>query len=150
MPTSQRLRGNQGFYLALKEVDSVDPATVLGDDCKSWEITSDDKDDSDLTFYEAQQGNIKEYTLNLTAIVSFDATSLWRYLWEHPGKDVMVTLGPKGNAIADTGKPVFTFTVNTGAKPTLQNEARTTNEGADFEHAMLASTDLAMDDTAAG
>lgn len=143
MATRNRLKGKEGFYLSLKVVDSVDPAFVAaGDDCKAWEITSEDRDDSDLTFWEAEQGQIKDFTLALTSIISFDQGSLWRWLWEHPGADVEVVLGPKGNAVAALGKPVFEFVANTGAKPTLQNEARTSNEGAEFEHELKADGDL--------
>jgi len=143
MPTSNRLKGKEGFYLSLKN-GSAAAFTLAGDDAKSWEITSDDKDDSDLTFGEAAQGQVKDYTLAITGIVSFDAGSLWMYLWANPGAEVDVVLGPKGNAVHAAGKPVFTFKANTGAKPTLQNEARTSNEGAEFEHELLASTDLVM------
>lgn len=143
MATSNRLKGKEGFYLSLK--NGSDAAfTAAGDDVKSWEITSDDRDDSDLTFWEAAQGQVKDYTLTLTGIVSFDDGSLWRYLWDNPGAEVNVVLGPKGNAVHAAGKPVFTFTANTGAKPTLANEARTSNEGAEFEHDLLASSDLVM------
>lgn len=143
MSTSTRLKGKEGFYLSLK--NGTDTAyTKAGDDCKSWEITSDDRDDSDLTFWEAQQGQVKDYTLTLTGIVSFDADSLWMYLWNNPGAEVAVVLGPKGNAVHAAGKPVFTFTANTGGRPTLANEARTSNEGAEFEHELVASTELTM------
>lgn len=143
MSTSQRLRGKEGFYLSLKN-GSAAALTTAGDDCKSWEITSDDKDDKDLTFAEALAGQVKEYTLKITGIVSFDTGSLWMYLWNNPGAELAVTLGPKGNAVAAAGKPVLTFVANSGAKPTLQNEARTSNEGAEFDHELLASTDLTL------
>lgn len=144
MTTSQRLRGKEGFYLSITPVDDGDPFVNGGDDTKAWEVSSEDRDDSDLTFWEAAQGAIKDYALDLTAIVSFDATSLWMWLWKHPGTEVDIVLGPKGNAVAAPGKPTFTFTANTGAKPGLSNEARTTNEGAPFEHSLKASTDLVM------
>ena len=143
MSTSTRLKGKEGFYLSLKS-SSGSAFTAAGDDVKEWEITSDDKDDSDLTFAEALAGNIKEYTLTLTAIISFDPASLWMWLWSHPGEEVAVVLGPKGNAVAAAGKPVLSFTVNTGGKPEIRNEARTSNEGAEFEHELLSSTDLTL------
>jgi hypothetical protein len=143
MATSSRLKGKEGFYLSLK-VGAGTAFVAGGDDTKSWEITSDDKDDSDLTFWEAAQGQVKDYTLKLTGIVSFDVASLWMFLWANPGADVEVKLGPKGNSVAAAGKPLLTFTANTGGKPVLQNEARTSNEGAEFEHELVASTDLTL------
>lgn len=143
MATSTRLKGKEGFYLSLKNGTSA--AFLAGaDDCKEWEITSDDKDDSDLTFAEAQAGNVKVYTLKLTALVSFDPTSLWMYLWNNPGAEVNVILAPKGNTVTAAGKPLFTFIANTGGKPEVRNEARVSNEGAEFEHELKASTDLVL------
>lgn len=143
MATSNRLKGKEGFYLSLKNGTAA-AFTAAADDCKEWEITSDDKDDSDLTFSEALAGNVKVYTLKLTGLVSFDPTSLWMYLWNNPGAEVNVILGPKGNSVAAAGKPLFSFVANTGGKPELRNEARVSNEGAEFEHELKASTDLTL------
>jgi hypothetical protein len=140
MATSARLRGKTGFYLSFKLGAAA--AVLVGDDVKSWELTSDEADDSDLTFYEAAQGLTAEYTLALTSIISFDALSLWTYLWTNPGQDIAVIVGPHGNVTATSTKPHFTFTANTGRKPSIQNEARTSNEGADFEQELLVVGDI--------
>ncbi|WP_375425990.1 hypothetical protein [uncultured Friedmanniella sp.] len=143
MSTSTRLKGKEGLFLSLKNGTAA-AFTTAGDDVKEWEITSDDRDDSDLTFFEAAAGAVKEYTLHLTAIVSFDTASLWMYLWSNPGAEVDFKLAPKGNSVAAAGKPIFSGTVNTGGKPEVRNEARTTNEGAEFEVELVASTDIAL------
>lgn len=132
MPTSTRLRGNEGLILTFEAEGDVTPFTA-GDDVKSFEISSDDKDDSDLTFAEAASGATKEYTITVTAIVSFDATSFWTYLWDHQGDDVELVLGPKGNAIPSATKPHFGAISKVNGKPTFANEARTSQEGAEFE-----------------
>lgn len=143
MTTSSRLRGKEGFYLSIK-AGSAAAFIAGGDDTKAWEITQEDRDDADLTFWEAAQGQITDPLLKLTSIISFDDTSLWSYLFANPGAEVIVTLGPKGNAVAAAGKPLFRFTGNLGGKPPLQNEARTTNEGAEFEYEIKGSSDLEM------
>jgi hypothetical protein len=140
MATSTRLRGKTGFHLSFKVGAAA--AVILGDDVKSWELTSDEADDSDLTFYEAAQGLTAEYTLALTAITSFDALSLWSFLWSNPGVDIAVVVGPHGNAVASATKPHFSFLANTGRKPGLANEARTSNEGSEFEHELLVVGDV--------
>jgi len=131
MAVSTRLKGNEGFYLTFEDVGAVSPF-VAGDDVKSYEVTSEDKDDSDLTFREAQDGATKEYTLSVTAIVSFDTTSFWSYLWENAGEDVEVVIGPKGNEAPTATKPHFVGTGKLNGKPTFANEARTSQEGAEF------------------
>lgn len=131
MATSTRLRGNEGFYLTLESAGDVSPF-VAGDDVKSFEVSSDDKDDSDLTFFEAASGATKEYTVSLTAVVSFDATSLWSYLWDNQGEEVEIVLGPKGNALPSSTKPHFLGDSKINGKPTFANEARTSQEGAEF------------------
>lgn len=142
MATSTRLRGKTGFYLTFKLGEAT--AVVIGDDVKSWELTSDEADDSDLTFWEAAQGLTAEYTLALTSIVSFDAAAIWTFLWENPGQDILIVVGPSGNITPTATKPHFSFTANTGRKPSIQNEARTTNEGADFEHELLVVGDITL------
>lgn len=132
MATSNRLRGKTGLVFTLKI--GAGSATSYADDVKSWELVTDDADDSDLTFYEAAQGLTKVFSLNMTSIVSFDAGSLWMYLWDNPGAVFSVVLGPSGNATPTTTKPHFTFTANATGKPALANEARVTPEGSEFEY----------------
>ena len=132
MATSNRLRGKSGLVFTLKI--GAGSATSYADDIKSWELVTDDADDSDLTFYEAAQGLTKVFSFNVTAIVSNDTGSLWEYLWSNPGAVFECKLGPHGNATATTTKPHFTFTANATGKPPIANEARVTPEGAEFEY----------------
>ena len=140
MATSTRLRGKSGLIFTLKV--GAGAATSYADDIKSWAVESDDADDSDLTFYEAQQGLTKVYTLKVTAIVSADEGALWAYLWDNPGAVFDVVLGPWGNAVPSTTKPHFTFVANATGKPPIENEARVTPEGAEFEYEFDVVGDL--------
>lgn len=142
MATSTRLRGKTGLVLTFKVGAAT--AVAYGDDVKSWELTSDDADDKDLTFYEASQGLTAEFTLALTAISSTDTGSLWRFFWDNPGKDITVIVGPHGNAVPSATKPHFSFVANTGRKPAISNEARTTNEGAEFEQELSVVGDVTL------
>lgn len=141
MTVSTRLKGNEGFHLTLKE--GAGAATILGDDCKSYEVTSEDKDDSDLTFAEAKEGQTKVETLSLTGIVSFDVGSLWTYLWDNRGKTVAVVIAPKGNPAPAAGKPHFTGTGKLNGRPMFGNEARTSQEGAEFTYELALDGELA-------
>lgn len=142
MATSSRLRGNQGLILKFASKDETPITTDLSDDVKQWSLEIADADDSDVTFYEAAQGLSGKWTLNLTGITSFDEGSLFQFLWTNPGTDFDVELGPWGNATPSTDKPHFKFTVNTGKKPAPSNQARTSSEGAEFEHALEVSGDV--------
>ena len=93
MTVSTGLRGNAGAYFTLE-------ATDYSGDLKTITISSEDKDDSDLTFEEAASGDTKAYTLSITAIQSTAAGSLWRYLWENAGAEIAAVYGPHANAVA--------------------------------------------------
>lgn len=140
MSTSTRLRGNGGLHLTF--ANGTTPAVSYGDDVKSWELTPEDKDDSDLTFAEAAEGATKEWTLSVTGIVSFDANSLWMYLSANPGATLATVLGPKGNIAPAVGKPHWEFDIEVGGKPGFGNTARTSQEGQEFTHEMKVVGDI--------
>jgi len=140
MAVGTRLRGNSGFYLTFKI--GAGSATVLGDDVKSYELTNEPRDDSDVTFSEAAAGTGVVWTLALTAITSFSTGSLWNYLWTNVGTEVQVVLAPYGNTTATATQPHFTFNVTVGAKPGVSNEAGTSGEGAEFSVDLVATTDV--------
>ncbi len=142
-PASQRLRGNTGLHLTFK--DDADPVFAADKDVKSCQITSEDKDDSDLTFYEAASGETKDYAIELTAIQSTSTGSLWRYLWDNPGVEVAVVYGPHGNAVPTEDKPHFLFTAKADGRPAIGGEARRTKEGQEFEYTMQVTSGIAMD-----
>lgn len=124
LPTggSTRIKGNA---LSL-EIDGID----YWMDITSCSITNDDADGDVVTFYDASQGGAKAYTLKISAIQSLDATSFWRYAWEHVGDEVPYTYAPKGNTDAPTAdKPWFTGNVTISQPPTLGGDA-----GADEEY----------------
>lgn len=140
MTVSTRLKGKEGLVLSITDKETT-PVTTTFDDAKSFELTGEDRDDSDLTFAEAAEGTGRQYTLSLTGITSFDEGSLWSYLWDNAGSTFDFVLGPKGNAVPSTDKPHFTFSA-TLVKPELSNEARTTEEGAEFEVELSVTTDV--------
>lgn len=143
---SERLRGNSGLFLTM-QIDS-ETAFAADGDVKSCEITSDDKDDSDLTFAEAAQGDTKDYNVELTAIQSTATGSLWRLLWENPGQEFACVYGPHGNATATAEKPHFLFTAKSDGRPGLGGEARRTKEGQEFEYVLAVTSDIVMDEGA--
>ena len=143
MAVPTRLKGNQGFFFSLKKGSS---AAVTFDDVKSYELTWEDKDTGDVTFTEALAGVGQNPALSVTAVTSFDAGSLFKYLWDNSGSDVTVTFAPKGNATTAADKPVFTFTAKIPGKPGLSNEAAAGADGetgAEFEFTLNGTTDVA-------
>src|SRR4051812_42940943 len=114
MAVSTRLRGNSGLFFSMKKGAA---SAVVYDDIKEWEITFEDKDESDLTFLEASTAGIgQNATFTATAIESFDVGSLWRNLWDNPQQSFTVVVGPKGNSTGTAGSPIFTFTATNPAK----------------------------------
>lgn len=138
MTVSNRVRGNAGVVLKIK--NGATAAQEYGGDAKKVRLTTEDKDDNDITFEEAAAGDSKDFLLNLTAIISTDAGSLWRLLWDNPGTEFDVTYGPHGNAAASVAKPHFTFKAKADGKPEIGNEARRTQQGEDFEYVLKVTT----------
>lgn len=133
MATSTRIRGNLNPIFTLKAGAAA--VASYSDDLKAIGLTTDDKDDSDLTFAEAAAGLSKEFTLALTCLVSFDAGSLFAYLWDNAGATVAVVWGPYGNAVPTVTKPHFTFNAVIDGKPSIELEAKGPSDksGADVD-----------------
>lgn len=79
------------------------------------------------TFCEQRVGG--EWTLTLEGIVSGDAASLYRVLWENFGTTGTFEVAPNGNATATTSEPHYTGTVKFDQLPPL---SLNTNETATF------------------
>jgi hypothetical protein len=133
MATSSRIRGKSNVYWSMKI--GAGSATNYGDDIKNVATSSDDADDSNVTFYEVAQGLSKVYTYTVTAVASHDSTSLFEYLWSNPGATFTIAYAPQGNATPTAGKPHFTFSAVATGKPLYELEANLdANYGAEFEY----------------
>lgn len=140
MATSTRLRGNEGLLFKLKI--GAGTSTNYGDDIKVWAIEADDADDSNLTFYDAQQGLVKEYTVTVTAVVSNATGSLYEYLWANPGATFSeLLIAPHGNTTATTTQPHYTMVATATGKPVFEHEAGVDNQ-AEFEYEFKVQGDL--------
>lgn len=134
MPPStvpEAVRGNAG--IVAKFVRGAVTKTYDGD-LKAFRITSDDKDDSDLTFLEASTGETKDYKVVVTALQSTALTSLWRDIWDNPGTEVVATYGPYGNAVPSADKPHFLMTLKPNGRPEIGVEAKRAKDRGDFEY----------------
>jgi len=129
MTVSNGIRGNAGALFKLA-------ATDYSGDLQKLTITSDDKDDADLTFEEAATGLTKVYAVEISAIQSTATGSLWRYLWDNPGIEVAAVYGPHGNAVPSASQPHFTFTLKAGGKPEIGGEAKRSKERYTFDYEM--------------
>ncbi len=126
------LRGNQGLY-ATAQI-GAGPELELDADLKNVQITSEDKDESDLTFREAVEGDVKDFAVTLAGVQDTTEGSLWRLLWENPGATIEFVYGPGGNAAATEDDPHFMMTLKNGGKPIIGGAAARTKTRFEFEH----------------
>lgn len=142
MATSGRIRGNINPIFTLKLGAAA--AVSYSDDLKKVSLTSEDKDDSDLTFAEAAAGLAKDWTVTLTGVTSWDAGALYAYLWDNPGATWVLVYGPYGNATATATKPHYSITVTNSGKPGFEAEAKSPKDltGVEFEHELFGTTDI--------
>ncbi len=127
----EAVTGNRGLYalIGIGEAAGVD----FSWDLKEVKIDPEDKDDSDLTFAEAAQGETQDYVLTLKAIISTVVGSLWRTLWDNPGAEFSFVYGPHGNAVATADKPHFLMVVKSPGRPPIGNTARRAKDREEFE-----------------
>lgn len=126
----------------------VAPAADHSDDLKAIRLTSEDRDDSDLTFAEAAGGEVKDYQLVVTALQSTEAGSLWREVWDNPGEEFDVVYGPHGNAVPTASQPHFTFTVKATGRPEIGGEAARNGNRFDYEYTYDVTSPIVLDDGA--
>lgn len=140
--------GIKGAGAVFTTQNGVNPAEDHADDLKAIRLTSEDRDDADLTFLEAASGDLKDFQLVITAIQSTEAGSLWRELWDDPGAEFDVVYGPHGNAVPTAAKPHFTMTVKATGRPEVGGEAARKGNRFDFEYTYDVSAGPVLDDGA--
>lgn len=144
----EAIRGNAGLFATIAPVvDGVAGTAVdYSGNLKAVDIAGEDKDDSDLTFYEAAQGETKDYTVTLTAIQSTVVGSLWRLLWDNPGGEFAFVYGPHGNATPTADKPHFEMTLKADGRPSIGNTARRSKDREEFEYALEVTGAITLED----
>lgn len=121
------VRGNSGI---VAKIDGED----YDHNVKNMRLTTEDKDDSDLTFREAASGETKDYKLNVTAVQATAAGTFWRKVWDEPGGEYPVVYGPHGNAVPTAEKPHFLMVVKAQGRPEIGTESSLSKNRADFEY----------------
>ena len=114
---STRIKG-----IALK-LSLGSPATDYWADVSKLSITNEAADGDVTTFEDAAGAGSRKWLMNITAIQSTDAASLWSYIWENSGETVAFVYAPHGNTTPTASQPHFTGTVKIGAKPDIGGEA---------------------------
>lgn len=145
VPTAP-VRGNAGLYASFTL--GAGPAKDFDGDLSAFRIGSADKDDSDVTFLEAAQGETKDYTVTTTALQATNAGSFWRFLYDNPGASFAVVYGPHGNAVPTADKPHFIMTLKANGKPEIGTEASLTKKRATFEYEFEVTAGPTLDDGA--
>ncbi len=100
------------------------PAVDYMVDISKSEITNEEKSNDVTTFGDVAANDDRTYFLNASAVQSTDVDSLWDYIWENAGTEVVAyTYAPHGNAVASAAQPHFTGTLTIGPPPTIGGEA---------------------------
>lgn len=139
MPAPDAVRGNRGSYL------SID-GTEFDTDALATRITHADKDESDLTFEEAQNGDTKDSQFVVTFLTALAASSLWRKIFDGPGDEYPVIWGPNGNATASTDSPHFLFTMKATGLPEVGATARFSKTRENTEYTWEITSAITLDD----
>jgi hypothetical protein len=102
-------------------------ATDYACDANMVELTLDDAPGDIQTFCETRVGG--QWALQLDGIMSGDAGSLYRVLWDNFGTEVAFTVAPNGNAAATSSEPHYEGTAVFNQLPPL---SLMSNETAKF------------------
>lgn len=102
-------------------------ATDYACDANMVELTLDDAPGDVQTFCETRVGG--QWALQLDGIMSGDAGSLYRVLWDNFGTEVAFTVAPNGNATASSSEPHYEGTAVFNQLPPL---SLMSNETAKF------------------
>jgi hypothetical protein len=102
-------------------------ATDYACDANMVELTLDDAPGDVQTFCETRVGG--QWALQLDGIMSGDAGSLYRILWDNFGTEVAFTVAPNGNATATSSEPHYEGTAVFNQLPPL---SLMSNETAKF------------------
>jgi len=102
-------------------------ATDYACDANMVELTLDDAPGDVQTFCETRVGG--QWALQLDGIMSGDAGSLYRVLWDNFGTEVAFTVAPNGNATATSSEPHYEGTAVFNQLPPL---SLMSNETAKF------------------
>lgn len=120
MAVSTRIKANNIIF-KIGATDYACDATMV-------ELALGDAPGDVQTFCETRVGG--QWSLTLGGIVSGDAASLYRVLWNNFGSEVAFTIAPNGNAVASASQPHYEGTVVFNQLPPL---ALTSNEVSSFE-----------------
>jgi hypothetical protein len=96
-------------------------------DANMVELTLDDAPGDIQTFCETRVGG--QWALQLDGIMSGDAASLYRVLWDNFGTEVAFTVAPNGNASPSSSEPHYEGTAVFNQLPPL---SLMSNETAKF------------------
>lgn len=141
MTAPSALQGNRGSYLL---IDSVEYDT----DALQTRITHADKDEGDLTFEEAANGDTKESKFVATFLQALGAATLWRKVFDAPSGEYAVIWGPYGNSVASASQPHLMFTMKATGIPEVGAQARFGKQRENTEYTWDITSAITLDDGA--
>lgn len=115
---STRIKGRQ------LKLEIGSPPVDYWADVTACELQNEEADSDVVTFEDASQpGGAMVDFLQITAVQSTDAESLWSYIWDHAGESVDFAYAPHGNAEPTAAQPHFIGTCTIGPRPAVGGEA---------------------------
>ena len=140
MPSSTRIKG-KGLTLKVGTTDYTCDFTSIV-------LDNEEADDDKVTFCDVGAGGNRQYYIEVEAVQSLAAESLWRFLWENTGTEVTFTFSPHGNTTATADQPLITGTAVVGPRPRLGGDATAKGETFTFEHRFDLVGEPVLDDGA--
>ena len=120
-------------------IDSIDHTEALINAVIVAELADNDV----VTYTDVNSGGSYDYFLDITALQDFQATSLWRLIFENPGEEYAFTWKPYATAVG-ANSPEFSGTLRVLGMPQVGAEANTTWQ---FEYRFALTGKPVMDVT---
>lgn len=121
-----RIRGNK---LSLK-IGS--PAVDYMTNATSVVLSNEEANAAVVTFEDAAGDGGRQYFLNITAVQSTDADSLWTFIWDNTGEEVAFTYAPHANTTPTADEPHFSGIVRIGPRGDIGGDAVRNGGGYTF------------------
>lgn len=116
-------------------------------DLSSVVLASEPASTDQTTFAEAAAGGAVDWYITVSGIVSLDANSFWRTMWNNAGDEVLFEIAPFGNDGAPTStEPVFSGSCRVPAQGTFPMGGEASADGSfSFSDVRFEAWDVTMD-----
>lgn len=114
-------------------------------DLSSVVLASEPASTDQTTFAEAAAGGAVDWYITVSGIVSLDANSFWRTMWNNAGDEVPFEIAPFGNTTATSTQPIFEGTCRIPAQGSFPMGGEASADGSfSFSDVRLEAWDVVM------